>query len=153
MGCCAEQISYEGQAAIELEAITPPVLIPWVAPYPFDYQQTQTGCWEIDPAPLWCHLLQDLKQGYTREVVAAHFHRSIIDGVVNMTLRLVKTHPDITAVALSGGVFQNALLFEHVQCGLSAAGLRVLTHRQVPTNDGGLSLGQAAIGAARLLAN
>jgi hydrogenase maturation protein HypF len=54
-------------------------------------------------------------------------------------------------VALSGGVFQNRILFERVLAGLQAKGFKVLTHSQVPTNDGGLSLGQAAIAAARLL--
>jgi hydrogenase maturation protein HypF len=54
-------------------------------------------------------------------------------------------------VALSGGVFQNRILFERVHAGLEAGGFRVLTHAKVPCNDGGLSLGQAVIAAARLL--
>ena len=54
-------------------------------------------------------------------------------------------------VALSGGCFQNRVLFEEVVRGLEREGFRVLTHAEVPANDGGLALGQAAIGAARLL--
>jgi hydrogenase maturation protein HypF len=57
----------------------------------------------------------------------------------------------VARVALSGGVFQNRILFDLVRDGLCDAGLRVLTHRQVPANDGGLALGQAAIAAARLI--
>ena len=56
------------------------------------------------------------------------------------------------AVALSGGVFQNRILLEQVAGRLAAVGLRVLSHRQVPANDGGLSLGQAVVAAARRLA-
>ncbi|MCB2040464.1 MAG: carbamoyltransferase HypF, partial [Rhodoferax sp.] len=55
-------------------------------------------------------------------------------------------------VALSGGVFQNRILLEQLVRRLEQAGLAVLTHRQVPSNDGGLSLGQAAVAAARMLA-
>jgi hydrogenase maturation protein HypF len=60
---------------------------------------------------------------------------------------------EVSTLALSGGVFQNRTLFELVTQGLRDAGLRVLIHRQVPANDGGISLGQAAVGAARLIQN
>jgi len=57
----------------------------------------------------------------------------------------------VNTVALSGGVFQNRILFERVHAGLEASGLTVLSHGRVPCNDGGLALGQAAIAGARLL--
>ena len=151
LGCSREKITYEGQAAIELEAITPPVLLNYVAGYPFKRQRNAKNCWEIDPAPLWCALLHDLHTGYDRGTIAAQFLRGLIDTLVATARQLCAENPAIRAIALSGGVFQNTLLFTGLQTPLAEIGLPVLTHSRVPTNDGGLSLGQAAIGAARQL--
>jgi hydrogenase maturation protein HypF len=151
LGCSRAKISYEGQAAIELEALTPPVLLAYVAGYPFGLERNAQGLWEIDPAPLWYTLLHDLQTGYDRGSVAAQFHRGLIDVLVETAQRLCSDCSDIQAIALSGGVFQNALLFTGLLEKLQAVGLPILTHANVPTNDGGLALGQAAIGAARCL--
>jgi hydrogenase maturation protein HypF len=151
LGCSRTKISYEGQAAIELEALTPPVLLAYVAGYPFALERNAQGLWEIDPAPLWYTLLHDLQTGYDRGSVAAQFHRGLIDVLMETAQRLRSDYPDIQAIALSGGVFQNALLFTGLLEKLQAVGLPILTHANVPTNDGGLALGQAAIGAARCL--
>lgn len=151
LGCSRTKISYEGQAAIELEALTPPVLLAYVAGYPFGLERNAQGLWEIDPAPLWYTLLHDLQTGYDRGSVAAQFHRGLMDVLVETAQRLRNDYPDIQAIALSGGVFQNALLFTGLLEKLQAVGLPILTHSNVPTNDGGLALGQAAIGAARYL--
>jgi hydrogenase maturation protein HypF len=66
--------------------------------------------------------------------------------------RLRESAPPVRTVALSGGVMQNAVLFEQLSQRFAACGLVVLTHRQVPANDGGIALGQAAIAASRALA-
>jgi hydrogenase maturation protein HypF len=83
-----------------------------------------------------------------REVVAARFHNGlaalIIDGC-----ELLREHHDLRTVALSGGVFQNLLLLGRTVAGLEAQGFTVLTHSRVPCNDGGISLGQAVVAAAR----
>jgi hydrogenase maturation protein HypF len=81
-------------------------------------------------------------------VVAARFHNAMADVVVDVCSRLREVH-GLRVVALSGGVFQNALLLGRCLDGLQSAGFRVLTHRQVPCNDGGISLGQVAVAAAR----
>ena len=78
------------------------------------------------------------------------FHRGLADSLADMAGRLATAH-DISTLALSGGVFQNKTLFEAMVQRLRAQGLAVLTHHQVPTNDGGLSLGQAAVAAARAI--
>jgi len=87
--------------------------------------------------------------------MAARFHRGLANAIVRMVEQLAApvagAGQPLPAVALSGGVFQNRILFERVLTGLESKGFRVLTHGQVPCNDGGLSLGQAAIAAARLL--
>ncbi|MEZ5453694.1 MAG: Sua5/YciO/YrdC/YwlC family protein [Thiothrix sp.] len=145
-------ISYEGQAAIELEAATPPCLLNIVPPYPFLLEQQASGIWEIDPAPMWYELLKDLQTGYNRAAISAQFHQGLIHVISELAGKLCEERHEIRAIALSGGVFQNALLFKGLLKTLEGMGLNVLTHSSVPTNDGGLSLGQAAIGAARLLA-
>jgi hydrogenase maturation protein HypF len=80
--------------------------------------------------------------------MAAHFHRGLADVVVEMAAQLA---PGIETAVLSGGAFQNRILLELVMEGLRTRGFRVLAPRQVPANDGGLSLGQGVIAAARCL--
>ena len=100
-------------------------------------------------------------------MIAARFHKGMAIAIVRMIELLADELIDhgsesgnapfahlsvraaAPAVALSGGVFQNRILLEQVAGRLAAAGLRVLSHRQVPANDGGLSLGQAVVAAAR----
>ncbi len=151
LGCSRANISYEGQAAIELEAITPAGLLQMVPPYPFALQRNAAGTWEIDPIPMWYELLKDLNAGYPVTAISAHFHQGLIHVLAELAAKLCAEHPDIQAIALSGGVFQNALLFKGLLAKLAGQGMQVLTHSSVPTNDGGLAPGQAAIGAAHLL--
>jgi len=100
---------------------------------------------------MWQMLLADLVRGFPAGVVAARFHSGLARAVVEMVLLLFEREGERLArsVALTGGSFQNRLLLEHVSRGLAGHGLTVLRHARVPTNDGGLSLGQAAITAAR----
>ncbi|MBO0613333.1 carbamoyltransferase HypF [Thiothrix fructosivorans] len=147
LDCSRASISYEGQAAIELEAITPACLLNIVPAYPFALAKNAADCWEIDPAPLWYELLKDLQTGYCREAIAAQFHQGLIHIITELAQRLCAEYPAIQAIALSGGVFQNAILFNGIQQRLEDAGLQVLTHQHVPSNDGGIALGQAVIGA------
>lgn len=150
LGCSRKQISYEGQAAIELESLTPPDYLQTVTGYPFALQRNAGNGREIDPSPLWRALLDDLHKGKSREMIAARFHRGLIDTLAEMTQKLCADYPEIQAIALSGGVFQNALLLAGLLKKLPQLNLPILTHSAIPTNDGGLALGQAAIGSARL---
>ena len=151
LGCCQEGISYEGQAAIELEALLPDDVPDNRSGYPFAVQRKQGGCVEIDPAPMWFALLQDLQDGTGRGRVAARFHHGLLDALVTAVSALCAEHPGIQAIALSGGVFQNVWLCSQLLARLEQVGKPVLSHSHVPTNDGGLSLGQGVIGQARLL--
>ncbi len=142
-----DEISYEGQAAIELEQLADPgeagayaaVIQPGAEPgEPF----------RADGADLIGAVARDLAAGVRREVVAARFHNGLAalieDGCV-----LLREHHGLNTVALSGGVFQNLLLLRATVTRLQARGFTVLTHSRVPCNDGGISLGQAVVAAAR----
>jgi len=150
VGICREQIAYEGQAAIELEAVARPHLATCGAGYALDRIDGDAAL-ILDPAPLWSALLADLASGEGPGIMAARFHVGLARTLVAAS-RVLAEHHGVTACALSGGVFQNRTLFEGVAAGLRSAGLRVLAHRQVPANDGGIALGQAAVAAARWLA-
>ena len=102
--------------------------------------------WVIDPAELVRPAVHALRRGATREQVAIRFHRSLVESLAMLCERL-KEQTGLATVALSGGTFQNRLLTELLEARLSASGMRVLTHHQVPSNDGGLALGQAIVAA------
>ena len=76
-------------------------------------------------------------------MIGARFHRAVADLIVDMAVRR-RRH--VTTVALSGGVFQNALLLELTLEGCRTNGFHVITHRAVPPNDGGIALGQLLVG-------
>ena len=106
---------------------------------------------------MWNALLGDLMRKTPAPVIAARFHKGLAKAVVAMARKLARhdggTGPRFDTVALSGGCFQNRVLFEEVHRRLEADGFRVLSHSRVPANDGGLALGQAAIAAATLVEN
>jgi len=139
-----DAINYEGQAAIELEQRADPA---------------ERGAYRagIDAgAPFRVHgadliraAAADLAAGgVPPAVIAARFHNGVAAAVEAACLRLRERH-GLTTVALSGGVFQNVLLLNQVVTRLEGRGFTVLTHSRVPCNDGGISLGQAVIAAAR----
>jgi hydrogenase maturation protein HypF len=148
LGLSRDGVSYEGQAAIELETLAAAAM-PGCGPgYPFAVDSDRGGL-ILDPAPMWTALLLDLDQGEQAWTISARFHAGLAEAVAGVAASLADRY-GIGAVALSGGVFQNATLLEGVGARLRSAGLRVLHHEQVPANDGGISLGQAAVAAARI---
>jgi hydrogenase maturation protein HypF len=142
-----QQVSYEGQAAVELEWLASAV--PPAGSYPFDLVQ-EPGALEntliVDSRPLVRAIVQDVDAATAPAVVARRFHGTLADMVSAVCGRLRKAS-GLEAVVLSGGVFLNALLTHEVYSRLSKEGFRVYRHRRVPPNDGGLSLGQLAIAA------
>jgi hydrogenase maturation protein HypF len=102
--------------------------------------------WEIDLQPLFAALLHDItaSRGATTAQMARRFHRTVADMIVRVCC-LLRDETGLDRVALSGGCFQNRLLLEMTLPLLREAGLRPLLHRQAPTNDGGVALGQAVI--------
>jgi hydrogenase maturation protein HypF len=103
-----------------------------------------TSALVLDWRPLVEAVLADLARGTDASVIAARFHNALTAGIDGVARQLGQP-----AVALSGGCFQNRLLLERSLSRLEASGFRVLLHRQVPPGDGGISLGQVAVAAAR----
>jgi len=133
-------VDYEAQAAIELE----------MAADEGDYGSyrfpivEQDGVNIVRLKELFSGLIQDLKEGTPQARISTKFHCAVAEMVVQMCQRLAKGS-NIRKVALSGGVFQNRLLLRLTVSALQEASFEVLTHGKVPTNDGGVSLGQAVI--------
>jgi hydrogenase maturation protein HypF len=92
-------------------------------------------------------VLDDVARGRPPAAVAAGFHLGLAAAVASAATDLAGRH-GVGTVALSGGVFQNVVLSRAVEVALAGAGLEVLVHRHVPPNDGGISVGQAAVAAA-----
>ncbi len=148
-----DEVLYEGQAAVELEILAaeaaqteeeaPPRL------YPYAYYSEAAGELQLDVAPLVRALVEDIQHGVAPAHIAWRFHRSIAAMLAGVCERL-RQQSGVAQVALSGGVFQNRLLLEHLLADLEQRGFVVYINRLVPPNDGGLSLGQMAVAAARL---
>ncbi len=142
-------INYEGQAAVELEqrakgakAVEAADCAAYAAGIDED------GILRISGCDLVRAVADDLLSGVGRGVIAGRFHNGVAAAIVTTCL-LLRERCGLGVVALSGGVFQNLLLLEKTTAQLECEGFRVLVHSQVPPNDGGISLGQAAVAAAR----
>ncbi len=150
--------NFEGEAAMKLEALADPDELA---------DEGEEGAYAlaisrldgadipcIEPLPMWRAVLGDLTLGAPREKMAARFHKGLAKAIVHMAVKLARRDAQDGAlfdtVALSGGCFQNRILFELVSENLRAQNFNVLAHEKAPANDGGLALGQAAIAAARL---
>jgi hydrogenase maturation protein HypF len=134
-------INYEGQAAIELEAIADQRAT--------DIYRFPIAGNEIRADEPVRRAVEDLLSGVTAEQVSARFHLSVAQMIVDVAAIIREQHR-LNRVVLSGGVFQNMLLVSNVSRLLRNANFEVFAHRRVPTNDGGISLGQAAIANARI---
>ena len=136
--------SYEGQAAVELEAAcgTAPL-----AAVPYDLPVLEDGA-VLDARPVVAAVAHELAAGATVPEVARRFHAAVAFATASALERLARRAGTGLAV-LSGGVFQNRVLLEATMAGLQARGLEVLVPAAVPPNDGGIAFGQAAVAAAR----
>ena len=156
LGLARERATFEGQAAMLLEAIVDRDALerePDDFDYPFPIPRSGgRGLPYLEPLGMWRAILGDLIVKTPAGVIAARFHRSLARGIAAMAVAVTTgeyadgTPPD--TVALSGGCFQNAILFEAVRARVEAAGFAVIANARVPANDGGIALGQAAVAAA-----
>ncbi len=135
------KVNYEAQAAIEFETL--------VDPFELDKYEFEIGSENINPAPLIRSIVEDLRNGIPVSRIAARFH----NGVAEMTLQVcqnIRNQEGISDVILSGGVWQNLTLLKATLVHLRADGFQIYFHKLIPTNDGGVALGQAVVAATRL---
>jgi len=148
-----DEIEYEAQAAIELEMLAPAEAeVAGLGSYPFcidEEASASTGSGQATHVVRLGGLLEavvrDARAGVAASVISGRFHNTVARVIVEMCRRL-RSETGLSTAALSGGVFQNRLLFRLSVGALEREGFTVLTHRLVPANDGGLSLGQAVVG-------
>jgi hydrogenase maturation protein HypF len=141
LGLC-HHTTYEGQAGMELEALATDI--------------PDSGCYDfacagedpmvLDTRPVIHGIVEDIRQAVPKSQIARKFHSTFIE-LIRVVCSQLSRQSGIKTVALSGGVFMNAILLQETIDGLRRDGFRVLFHIQVPANDGGLCLGQLAIAA------
>ncbi|MEV7830999.1 carbamoyltransferase HypF [Streptomyces subrutilus] len=149
-GVC-QRAGYEAQAAVELEAAALAAPAPRGPGYAFAMRGPAGrpgGPLTADPAPVLAAVVADVRAAVAPAVVAARFHACVAD-LVTTLCGLARERHGLGTVALTGGVFANTLLSSACARALSGHGFTVLRHRRVPPNDGGLSLGQLMVAAAR----
>ena len=144
-----QKVSYEAQAAIEFEALADPHEIGEYNLSLVPNEKTEHPSYIVDTIPLIGELLEDIYNGTTVDKISARFHNSIASMVGNVC-NVLRRDFGTQDVVLSGGVWQNMTLLQLTSKVLLSNNFKVYTHRQVPTNDGGLSLGQAIIAIARM---
>jgi len=154
------EIDYEGQAAVELEmaalawygeepssviarSVSDEAISGNNESYPYRIVEDE-GIRIVHLRDLLSAVIEDLHQGISKGRIAVRFHNTVAQ-IINEMCHLIADETGISNVALSGGVFQNRLLLRKTVSLLESSGFQVFTHRQVPCNDGGISLGQAVI--------
>lgn len=145
-------VSYDGQAAIELEALAETLEdqekeLDQAASYAYAIAYGAEP-FQIDFSPIFPQILADMDAGISSAAIAMRFHETIATAIVEVC-RHLRNSSGLERVVLSGGVFQNRLLSKMIYTSLSSHNFRVFNHRLVPPNDGGIALGQAAIAAQK----
>jgi len=147
-----DAINYEGQAAVELEQLADPAEL---GGYPARIEEIEEVAGterreqlRVIGADLIRAVVDDMRGGVGPAIVAARFHNGVANAIAR-TCAILRARTGLGVVALSGGVFQNLLLLDRTATRLEADGFCVLVHGRVPPNDGGISLGQVAVAAAR----
>jgi hydrogenase maturation protein HypF len=147
-----DYVSYEGQAAVELESLAASVGSSGVYPFALEEARIENqdeSLFIIDTRPPIGAIAEEANRKVDAALISRRFHSTLVDVIAEVCKKL-RAQTGIEEVVLSGGVFLNALLTTEATARLRADGFRVYRHRLVPPGDGGLSLGQLVIGAALL---
>ena len=160
------EVTYEAQAAMELEVLSKPALNP-ASPYPFEIEECHSEGAKQPKSPsqaeaetlrhaqgdmrlvirlgeLLEYVVEDVRKNESAGLIGARFHQTICKMAVEICRR-IHVHTGIREVVLSGGVWQNQVLLDLTRSALLREDFIVFTHRTTPANDGGLALGQAAV--------
>jgi hydrogenase maturation protein HypF len=140
------RVSYEGQAAMELEWQA--TAVPVDGAYHFELEELSESTLLIDTRPLIHQVVSDAGKGTSTGRISRRFHTTMVEMIATVCHRL-REATRLNAVVLSGGVFMNALLTSEAVARLGEDSFRVYSHKRVPPNDGGLSLGQLAVAACQ----
>jgi hydrogenase maturation protein HypF len=137
--------TYEGQPAMELEMVAD---VEESGFYPALIKDESDGL-VLDTLAIFGGVVRDRQAGVAVAVIAARFHNSLVR-LLGDACKLIRERTGLNLAALSGGAFQNAILFTRLQRALEELGFEVLTHKLTPPNDGCIALGQVAVAAARM---
>jgi len=143
-----DRVTYEGQAAIELEGLAAESASR--GGYPVEFRR-EDDRWLIQIAPIVSEVASERRRGVPAGDIARRFHSTLVEAI-RQTCRRLRDEWGLDRVVLSGGVFMNEILLVESLAALSADGFSVFRHRRVPPNDGGLCLGQLAVAGSTLLA-
>jgi hydrogenase maturation protein HypF len=135
-------VTYEAQAAMELEVLSRPYLSQ-AEPFPFALEQREDGA-QIRLGELLAAVIDSARRGQPAGLIGARFHETV-SAIALAACQHIRERAGLNEVALSGGVWQNQVLLHLASARLAGAGFEVYFHRQTPANDGGLALGQAAV--------
>ncbi len=138
------EITFEGQAAIELENIADPQE---TARYGFAIEPGEAM--QVDFRPAIAEVAAEVANGHSASAIAGRFHNTVAAAIAE-TCRRIRAETRLNRVCLSGGTFQNLRLLTTSAAELRSAGFELFLHAKVPPNDGGIALGQAAIAAVTL---
>ena len=138
-----QEVSYEAQATIELEMLGRSSTA--TDGYPLAIRR-QDQCWQIDASSLFAGIVEDLRRKVCTETISRRFHNGLVETLVRLAC-LLREESSLNQICLSGGTFNNLLVFEHLIRELKFLRFEIFTHSEVPTGDGGLSLGQALVAA------
>jgi hydrogenase maturation protein HypF len=141
------QVSHEGQAAMELEALAWESTAHGVYPFEIVRGPGDGSSLVIDTRPLIAHVVDEVRAGRPAGGIGRRFHSTLVEVIAQVCSRLAE-ESGLRSVVLSGGVFMNALLTTETTERLTRDGFRVYRHKRVPPNDGGLCLGQLAVASA-----
>jgi hydrogenase maturation protein HypF len=139
-------VSFEGQAAAELEMLLKPGNTE-NSTYSFQIIKAEDKPWILPVKPIVTGLVNDILENISAPLISRRFHNTLA-ALFTRACREIRNHKNINCVVLSGGVFQNLNLLHKIKTGLESLSFDVYVHEQVSTNDGGLSLGQAVAGRA-----
>lgn len=152
IGLCFEAVSYEGQAAMALEALVGSEELARAdgeERYPIGIPKLDDGTPYLEPLGMWNAILGDLHCETPPAMIAARFHVALAEAIVRM-VQQIATRETLQTVVLAGGCFQNRILLERVGRALREDGLTTLEPVRFPAHDGALSLGQAVVAAAKV---